>query len=237
MSTQEEPPEQTRLLLRRTLSTRFPLILGEMQLPNMGPSPNIPYDVLLRRYVDLRDAARDLISADLRQSLSVHDTYLRLCQTHDYPLNNHYLGYLTRYATVQAAIASGSARDVVDKVRHLDFLPTYVGKLMWLPIFVTLSDCVLLHSLSLSSQQLDSDLILLLAHSLPPLVQLACLDVSGNPIGCTGLQALIRLVKSSPSLTQCNVHGAASIAPLTRRLEAALARNQEHTSPTAVASQ
>ncbi|CAG9582225.1 conserved hypothetical protein [Leishmania major strain Friedlin] len=237
MSTQEEPPQHTRLLLRRTLSTRSPLLLDEMRLPSMTPSPSIPYDVLLRRYIDVRDAARDLISADPRQSLNVRDTYLRLCQTHGYPLDNHYVGYLTRYVTVQAAIASGSARDMVDKVRHLDFLPTYVGKLAWLPIFVTLSDCVLLHSLSLSSQQLDSDLVLLLAHSLPPLVQLASLDVSGNPIGCTGVQALIRLVKSSPSLTQCNIHGAASIAPLTRRLEAALARNQEHTSPTAVASQ
>ncbi|GET92414.1 hypothetical protein, conserved [Leishmania tarentolae] len=202
----------------------------------MDPSERIPYDVLLRQYIVLRDAARNLISPDPRKSLNVHNTYLHLCQAHGYPLNEHYVQYLIQYATVQAAIASGSAQEVVEKVRHLDFLPTYVGKLMWLPVFVTLSDCVLLHSLSLSNQQLDSDLVLLLAHSLQPLVQLACLDVSGNPFGCDGVQALIRLVKFCPSLTQCNIHGAASIAPLTRRLEAALACNQERASPTAVAS-
>ncbi|KAG5493320.1 hypothetical protein GH5_02063 [Leishmania sp. Ghana 2012 LV757] len=197
---------------------------------------NIPYEVLLCRYVELQNATRDWISADSRRSPNVHDTYLRLCQTYGYPINSHYVEYLTRYAAVQAAIARGSAKDMLGTVRSLDFLPTYVGKFMWLPIFVTLSDCVLLHSLSLSRQQLDSDLVLLLARSLTPLVQLSCLNVSGNPIGCAGVQALIRLVKSSPTLLQCNVHGAASIAPLTRRLEAALARNQEHISSSAVVS-
>ncbi|AIN97814.1 hypothetical protein LPMP_203190 [Leishmania panamensis] len=202
----------------------------------MDPDQNISYEALLLRYVELRDAARDLISANPKHSLNVHDTYLRLCQTYGYPLNNHYTEYLTRYAKVQAAIATGSQQGMLNTVRRLDFLSTYVGKFMWIPIFVTLSDCVLLHSLSLSCQQLDSDLVLLLTQSLSPLVQLASLDVSGNPIGCIGVQALIRLVQSSPTLTQCNIYGAASIVPLTRRLDAVLARNREHTSPSAVAS-
>ncbi|KAG5468394.1 hypothetical protein LSCM1_02374 [Leishmania martiniquensis] len=197
---------------------------------------SIPYEELRQRYVELHNAALDLISADPKHSLDVHDTYLHLCRTYGYPLNNYYVKYLIRYAAVQAAIERGAAHGILGTVRSLDFLPTYVGKLMWLPIFVTLSDCVLLQSLSLSRQKLDSDLVLLLAQSLPPLVQLACLDVSGNPIGCTGVQALIQLVKSSPTLLQCTIHGAASIAPLTRQLEAALAHNRARASSSAVVS-
>ncbi|KAG5494078.1 hypothetical protein JKF63_01912 [Porcisia hertigi] len=200
----------------------------------MYPSETLPSQAALRRYVELRDAARDLITADPKDSLNVHDTYLHLCKTYGYPLCNHYVEYLARYAVAQSAISKGVADRVLHMVRRLDFSPTYVGKRAWLPIFVTLSNCVLLHSLSLSNQQLDSELVLLLTSSLPPLVQLSCLDLSGNPIGCTGVQALIRLVRTFPALVYCNIHGSASIAPLTRRLETALAHNQRHASQTEV---
>lgn len=192
----------------------------------MEASRDVADAVLLQRYEALRDTARDFITADPSTMLNVYDTYVCLCETHAYPANAHFLEYLARYARVQGAIANGTAQGMLCTVRRLDFSSTYVGKAVaWLPIFVTLSDCVLLHQLSVSGQQLSSDLAVLLARSLTPLVQLAHLDVSGNPIGCAGVQALIRLVKASPTLVECDIHGATSIALLSRQLEAALARN------------
>jgi len=101
-----------------------------------------------------------------------------------------------------------------------------VGTVALLPIILTLHECQFLRSVQLQRQGMTSAHVELLCRALLRAPALESVDVSYNPCGSRGLTALLHTVLRRPNITQCEVRGLQVIAPLLRRLETAVARNQ-----------
>nr|CCC89995.1 conserved hypothetical protein [Trypanosoma congolense IL3000] len=110
-------------------------------------------------------------------------------------------------------------------IRSLDLHNTYLGHRALLPILLTLSLCTWIEYINLQEERLTTTLIELLCEALAGLPRISVIDVSGNPFGSFGVEALLKLVRRRESIVECHVNGVQCVGALSRRLQAACERN------------
>ncbi|KEG15328.1 hypothetical protein DQ04_00111280 [Trypanosoma grayi] len=109
----------------------------------------------------------------------------------------------------------------------LDLHRSYLSQRAFLPILFTLPLCPWLEHINLREERLTTTLIQLLCEALQDLPCLTTIDVSGNPFGSFGVQALLRLVQRNRSIVDCRVDGVQCVGAFLRRLHMACERNME----------
>lgn len=109
---------------------------------------------------------------------------------------------------------------------ELNFDRTYIGKVHWIAIFLTIHGCVRLRKFNACRQRLTSVLVEMLCRALEKLPVLYSLDLSYNPFGSTGVKYLIALCKKKPLLVYCGFNGIQCISSVCRRLEDIITRNR-----------
>ncbi|EKG05165.1 hypothetical protein TCSYLVIO_003770 [Trypanosoma cruzi] len=109
---------------------------------------------------------------------------------------------------------------------RLDLHRAYLSQRAILPILLTLPFCPWLEHINLREERLTTTLVELLCESLRNLPCIRTIDVSMNPFGSFGVQALLRLVLRKRSIVDCYVGDAQSVGSLLRRLQMACERNR-----------
>ncbi|RNF03921.1 hypothetical protein TraAM80_05447 [Trypanosoma rangeli] len=108
---------------------------------------------------------------------------------------------------------------------RLDLHRDYLSQRAILPIILTLPLCPWLKHINLREERLTTTLIEILCESLKNLPRIRTIDVSGNPFGSFGLQALLKLVLWRRSIVDCYVGSTQGVGSLLRRLQMACGRN------------
>lgn len=108
----------------------------------------------------------------------------------------------------------------------LDLHRAYLGQRAILPILLTLPLCPWLEHINLREERLTTTLVQLLCEALRPLPRVRTIDVSGNPFGSFGVQAILGLVLRKRSIVDCRLDGVQCVGSLLRRLYMACERNQ-----------
>ena len=122
--------------------------------------------------------------------------------------------------------------------KEIDVSSEYIGVRGYLAFFVVLPSLPYLETLKMPRSRMDTTLVVLLSHScgygrrmgkdLPSLVpsSLARLDLSNNPFGSVGAQALAELVGKRSSLVEITLEGVEMIAAVHTKLQKSLSRNK-----------
>ncbi|AAZ10720.1 uncharacterized protein TEOVI_000471000 [Trypanosoma equiperdum] len=107
----------------------------------------------------------------------------------------------------------------------LDLHKSYLSQRALLPVLLTLPLCTWLERINLREERLTTTLIHLLCEALCRLPRIKVIDVSGNPFGSFGVDALLKLVKCNQRIVDCRMDGVQCVGSLRRRLADACERN------------
>lgn len=117
--------------------------------------------------------------------------------------------------------------ETTEAATTLDMHRSYVAVRSFLPIVCSLRMCFALQCINFAGCRLDATQIVLLCDALSPsyVGSLKMIDVSRNPFGSVGVQALLQLALKHHSVVNIVVDGVETVPALHRRLVSALRRN------------
>lgn len=108
-----------------------------------------------------------------------------------------------------------------------DFHRAYLSQRAILPVLLTLPLCPWLEHINLRENRLTTTLVQLLCQALRDLPRVKIIDVSENPFGSFGMQAILNLVLRKSTVVDCRVDGIQCVGSLLRRLHNACELNKQ----------